>query len=138
MRKLIINTDGASRGNPGLAAAGFIVTDESGDILLREGVALGVATNNEAEYAAVKNAFLKILLQFPQEFPLEVELRSDSMLVVNQLAGKYKIKSPHLKIIIAEIKNLEEKVGKASYLYIPRSQNSAADQLVNEILDQDQ
>ncbi len=136
MRKFIINTDGGSRGNPGKAAAAFVLHDENGQIIAREGGYIGVATNNDAEYAAVKEAFKYLSTNFSQDIPLEIELRADSQLVVNQLAGKFKIKNPRLKIVVDEIKNVEMKLGHVVYTYIPREQNKEADALVNEILDQ--
>lgn len=135
MKKLIINTDGGSRGNPGKAAAGFVVRDEEGVIIAREGRYLGVVTNNDAEYAAVKQAFKFLTTTFSQDLPVQLELRADSTLVVNQLAGKFKIKNPRLKEVIEEIKELERSLGDVVYTYIPREQNFEADLLVNEILD---
>lgn len=135
MKKLIINTDGGSRGNPGKAAAGFIIRDEYGASLMEEGAYLGIATNNDAEYAAVKKALEKVIEAFIGDLPVEIEFRADSTLVVNQLSGKYKIKNQRLLQVIKAIKKMESHVGKVSYTYIPRAHNWEADKLVNQVLD---
>lgn len=135
MKKLVINTDGGSRANPGKAAAGFVIKDENGQILTSDGRYLGVATNNEAEYGAIKLALEKVLDKFADDLPLVLEIRSDSQLVVNQLSGNYKIKKPHLKIIIDQIHELEQKIGQVSYLQVPRAENFEADKIVNSVLD---
>ncbi len=136
MSKLIINTDGAARGNPGPAASSFIVRDSSGQIIVQEGVVLGETTNNVAEYTAVKLAFNKIVQEFSGLLPADVEVLSDSKLVVEQLSGNFKIKNPNLKIIFDEVKLLEEKIGDVIYRYIPRGENSQADLLANIALDE--
>lgn len=135
MKKIIINTDGGSRGNPGLAAAAFIISDEEGRVLFKDGVSMGVATNNEAEYLAVKLALQKIREKFNHLRPLLVEIRADSLLIISQLTGKYRMKNPRLKIYLAEIKKLENEVGAVTYTHIRREDNYQADCLVNKILD---
>lgn len=135
MKKLLINTDGGARGNPGPASSAFIITGEDGKILVENGCFLGFSTNNEAEYRAVKLALERVKEDFASYLPLEVEVRADSRLVVEQLSGRFKVKNPKLKILFAEIKNLENKIGKVVYLYIPRKDNFLADKLVNQILD---
>ena len=135
MTKFIVYTDGAARGNPGPAAASFIITSSKGEILVREGLFLGIATNNQAEYRAVKAVLEKLVLKFGNDLPVKVELCSDSTLVVNQLSGNYKIKNPQIKTFVLQIKQLESKVGKIFYRHIPRSQNALADEVTNEVLD---
>lgn len=135
MSKLIINTDGGSRGNPGQAASAWTIRDNQDQLLDQGGVFLGLATNNEAEYLAVKHALQILINKFSPMIPMEIEIRADSTLVVNQLAGKFKIKNPRLKILIEEIKQLERQLGKITYHYIPRAENYEADRLVNEVLD---
>lgn len=135
MKKLIINTDGGSRANPGKAAAGFVIKDEKGQILASDGQYLGIATNNEAEYGAIKLALQELIKQFNKDLPLNVVVKSDSQLVVNQLSGNYKIKKAHLKIIIDQIHLLEQQVGQVNYLQIPRAENFEADKIVNDTLD---
>lgn len=135
MKKLIINTDGGSRGNPGKAAAGFIICDGDGTLLSEGGAYLGIATNNDAEYAAVQKALEHVLEAFAGKLPLEIEFKADSTLVVNQLSGKYKIKSQKLLQVIQKIKELETRAGSVRYTYIPRAENAAADRIVNQVLD---
>lgn len=135
MKRVIIYTDGASRGNPGHASAGFVIQTDDGVIWSQEGIYLNQATNNVAEYTAVKLALQKLTLDFAKWLPLEVELRADSLLVIQQLCGRYKIKNPALKRIYEAVKGLEPKVGKVSYIHIPRAQNFLADKLANMALD---
>lgn len=135
MEKVIINTDGASRGNPGQASSSFIIKTEGGEVLAKEGVRLGVATNNEAEYSAVKFALERLLKSFPDRLPLQVEIRADSLLIVEQLSGNYKIKNDRLRVLYNQVKELEEKVGDVVFIYIPRASNFQADELANFALD---
>lgn len=133
--KLVVFTDGASRGNPGPAAYGFTIETEDGKLLFEKGKYIGIATNNVAEYTAVLGALTQIQEVFSKEKHLQVEFYADSKLVVEQLSGRYKIKSPHLKLMIEKIKSLEKKLGSTSYNHIPREQNSEADSLANKALD---
>lgn len=135
MNKIIINTDGAARGNPGPAAASFVIKDETGSLLIEEGSYIGTATNNEAEYTAVKLALEKLAAALSPLLPVEVEVRSDSQLIVNQLSGSFKIKNERLKIFVDRIRQLEEKIGMVAYIYVPRAENSRADALGNVALD---
>ncbi|MBI4040162.1 ribonuclease HI family protein [Candidatus Daviesbacteria bacterium] len=135
MKKFIVYTDGASRGNPGQAAAGFVIQTPDGVIWVQEGVYLGHATNNVAEYTAVKMAFEKLLKDFIKDLPTEIEVRADSMLVVRQLQGLFKMKNPTLRVLFEGIKDLEPKLGKIVYQHIPRSQNFLADRMANMALD---
>lgn len=133
--KLVVYTDGASRGNPGPASYGFTISDARG-LVYQEGVCLGINTNNYAEYMAVvkslgwiKNKFEKHLRQ------LTIEYFADSKLVVEQLSGRYKIKSENLKPLIAQIRKLEIYFYKISYNHVPREKNKEADRLANFALD---
>lgn len=132
--KLVIYTDGASRGNPGPASYGFTIADESGCLLHEEGEYIGVATNNVAEYTAVLQALKKTAEKFSGN-NLQIELFADSKLVAEQLSGRYKIKSPRLKPLIGQIQILALHLGGVIYNHIPRSQNLRADQLANLALD---
>lgn len=132
--KLVIYTDGASRGNPGPASYGFTIADISGKLLYEEGRYIGTATNNVAEYTAVLEAFKKVKEMFIAE-PVNVELYADSKLVAEQLSGRYKIKSLHLKPIIEEIKILAVELGGVIYTHVPRAKNTEADRLANLALD---
>lgn len=135
MEKIIINTDGAARGNPGPAAASFIIRNDTGEVLAKAGIALGETTNNVAEYTAVKLSFEKIVQEFSGILPADVEVNSDSKLVVEQLSGNYKIKNSNLRQLFDEVKLMEEKIGKVVYRYIPRAENYQADLLANLALD---
>lgn len=135
MKKIIIYTDGASRGNPGPAAAAFVIQDSDGIPLFQGKQTIGIATNNIAEYTAVLHSMEKLISDFSAFLPTQVEYRGDSQLIMSQLAGKYKIKNPELKKIYDLIKNLEVKVGQVSYNYTARANNLVADGLANEALD---
>lgn len=132
--KLVIYTDGASRGNPGHASYGFTVSDGKGKLLYEEGKYIGIATNNVAEYTGVYEA-LKYAKEKYGKHPLEVELYADSKLVVEQLSGRYKMKSAHLKPIFEQIKILAMELGGVIHTHVPRARNGAADRLANFALD---
>lgn len=134
MMKLIVYTDGASRGNPGPASYGFTVADSSGKLLYEEGRYIGITTNNVAEYKAVLEA-LKLIKEKFATREIEIEFYADSKLVVEQLSGRYKIKSPHLKPLIEEIKVLSLKLGGVIHAHVPREKNAEADRLANFALD---
>lgn len=132
--KIIIYTDGASRGNPGPASYGFTVADEKGKILHEEGEYIGKTTNNVAEYTAVLRA-LKWVKNKLGSKQLQVNLFADSKLVAEQLSGRFKVKSAHLKPIIEQIKILGLELGGVIYSHIPREKNTEADRLANKALD---
>lgn len=132
--KLIIFTDGASRGNPGHASYGFTIADKNGKTLFEEGKYIGITTNNVAEYTGVYEA-LKAAQENYGKGPLNIELFADSKLVAEQMSGRYKIKSPHLKQIIEKIRILSMELGLVTYNHVPRAKNKTADALANEALD---
>lgn len=132
---LIVNTDGASRGNPGPASYGYIIKTDTGVILHQEGKRIGKATNNVAEYTAVLKALSYIKENFAKKAPHEIEVISDSQLIVRQLAGLYKIKNKPLKEIFTSIKILEMGLGTVKFKNVPREQNFIADRLANQALD---
>lgn len=134
--KLIIYTDGASRGNPGHAGYGFTIADGNGKLLYEEGKYIGITTNNVAEYAAVLEALKYIRGKYGDK-QLEIELYADSKLVVEQLSGRYKVKSPHLKPIVDQIKILSLELGGAIHTHVPRAGNYKADRLANLALDKE-
>jgi len=140
MDKIFINTDGGSRGNPGPAAIGIVFFDENGKELHRYHKTIGRATNNEAEYQAIIKA-LEILMQsrwFAQNNAAEKEVicRLDSQLVVEQINGRYKIKQEHIKLLIAQLRQMISQMQlNISFVYVPRTQNKLADKLVNQALD---
>ncbi|OGV97134.1 hypothetical protein A2W24_00310 [Microgenomates group bacterium RBG_16_45_19] len=136
---LSVYTDGAARSNPGPAAAAFLIYDATRVILEQGGRFLGHQTNNEAEYQGVILA-LDALTPFVPESPqtvFTVNFYSDSQLIVNQLAGRFKIKQPHLKDLVLIVhQKIQFLHLTPTFTAIPRTQNAAADALVNRILDQ--
>lgn len=138
MSKFIVNTDGGSRGNPGPAAVGvYIVETANPGFVLRHGRKIGPATNNFAEYTAVLDALEKInqlLIDHPQIKSLEFRL--DSLLVVSQINGKYKIKEPTLQLLHQKVKQMLAEIDLPYlFTYVPRAQNAEADALVNQAFD---
>jgi ribonuclease HI len=128
--KLIIYTDGGARGNPGPAAIGAVVGEK------KYAEYIGKATNNVAEYKAVIFALKKAKhLLGGKADKTEIEIRMDSELVVRQLSGIYRIKEDDLKILFADVHNLEFDFKEISFIHIPREKNKEADKLVNEELD---
>ncbi len=127
-----IHTDGGARGNPGPAACAFVATDDRGRLIHQQGFYLGETTNNQAEYQAVIEALKWASTLNPQ--PATLNFYLDSQLVVNQLNGLFKIKDQILKIKNLEIKNYKLKI--KNFSYVPRAQNSQADLLVNQTLNQ--
>jgi len=126
-------TDGGSRGNPGPAAYGFVVYTGAGIILEKCGNYLGEATNNEAEYAGLV-AGLEWIIKHHSQIPVEIYM--DSLLIVNQVQGKFKVKSPGLRPKYLEVKQLLSRLPSFSISHTYREQNTLADALVNEALDQ--
>lgn len=125
-------SDGGSRHNPGPAAAGYILRDETGNVLEKKGEYLGPATNNEAEYRA-----LILGLTAAKRFaPATVNCFLDSELVVRQLKGEYRIKEAHLQKLAAAVRALENLFNGVHYQHIAREKNVEADRLVNLALDQ--
>lgn len=131
--KLIIYTDGASRGNPGPSSYGFTISDGSGNLLHEEGEYIGVTTNNVAEYTAVLEALKWVKKNIKEKSRIEVY--ADSKLVAEQLSGNYKIKAKHLKPIIEQIKILSLEKGGVMFSHVPRYKNTVADNLANIALD---
>lgn len=127
----VINTDGASKGNPGPSSYGFIIMNRGGGIVHQEGELIGVTTNNVAEYTAVVKALEYIIKRFFRKTPHKVEVVADSKLLVEQLSGRYKIKSPNLLPLFDKIKIMEFEVGHVVYRSVPRAQNFIADRLAN-------
>lgn len=130
--KLIIYTDGGARGNPGPAAVGIVIRDESGKLLKKFSQFLGAKTNNEAEYEAVIGA-LTLGNKMGASHP---EIYLDSELLVRQLNNIYRVKNHRLQGLILQVRNLETKFKRVSFRYIPREKNKLADELVNECLDE--
>ena len=129
--KLIAWADGASRGNPGPAAFGYLLADERGDEIEAAGQAIGRATNNVAEYRGA----IAALEAAARHGATELELRLDSELIVRQIQGRYRVKNAALKPLYAELKALTERIPNFSIRHVPRAQNTAADALANAALD---
>jgi ribonuclease HI len=124
-------TDGGARGNPGPAAYGFVLESEDATVLAAHGEAIGVATNNVAEYRALIAGLVRAA-----ELGLEeVEVVSDSELLVKQMRGEYKVKNAALKELSLEAARLARQVGRVTYTAVRREHNELADRLVNEALD---
>jgi ribonuclease HI len=136
MKKIIIYTDGGSRSNPGPAAIGILFCNEKGNCFKKFSQYLGKMTNNEAEYMAVIFALKKFKSLFGKKLAkeAEIEIRSDSELLVKQLSGKYKILEPSLQPLFLEIWNLRLDFKKVKFKLIPRNKNQEADNLVNATL----
>lgn len=137
IKKLIIYTDGGTRGNPGPAGIGGIISDRKGRIIKKYSIYLGQATNNEAEYQAVIFALKKVKALFGKKTikNLEVEIKSDSELLIKQLNGKYKILDRKIQPLFLQVWNLKIDFGQVKFSLIPREKNKLADSLVNEVLD---
>ena len=129
--KATLHTDGGARGNPGPAAYGFVLEAEDGTVLAAEGQAIGVATNNVAEYSALIAG-----LERAAELQLgEVEVVSDSELLVKQMRGEYRVKNEALRGLSIRAGQLAREVGRVTYTAVRREHNKLADKLVNEALD---
>jgi len=138
MKKIIIYTDGGSRGNPGKAAIGVVFCNEKGQVCKKYSEYLGDnLTNNEAEYQAVVFALQKFKALFGKKLAesSEVEMRMDSELLVKQLNGEFKVLEPKIQELFLKVWNLKIDFKKVRFNHIPREKNKEADALVNECLD---
>jgi len=124
-------TDGGARGNPGPAAYGYVIEAEDGTVLAAHGERIGIATNNVAEYRALIAGLEKAVeLAVP-----EVEVVSDSELLVKQMNGEYRVKNEALRGLSLQAARLAREIGNVSYTAVRREHNELADRLVNEALD---
>ena len=129
--KARLSTDGGARGNPGPAAYGYVLEAEDGTVLDARGETIGVATNNVAEYRALIAGLEKAV-----ELGIdELEVVSDSELLVKQMQGEYRVKNEALRELSDEANFLERKLGRVRYKAVRREHNELADKLVNEALD---
>jgi len=138
VKKIIIYTDGGSRGNPGPAAIGAVFCNEKGEVFKKYSEYLGENfTNNETEYQAVIFALNKFKALFGKKLAsqTEIELRSDSELLIKQLNGEYKILEPKIQPLFITLWNLKLDFKRVKFKLISREKNKEADRLVNEILD---
>ena len=125
-------TDGGSRGNPGPAAYGYVIEAEDRTILASHGAAIGVATNNVAEYRAL----LAGLERAAEVGVTELEVVSDSELLVKQMRGEYRVKNAALRELQAEAARMAASIERVTYTAVRREDNELADRLVNEALDE--
>ena len=130
--KAKLSTDGGARGNPGPAAYGYVLESDDGTVLDARGETIGVATNNVAEYRALL-AGLEAALECGVT---ELEVVSDSELVVKQMRGEYKVKNAALRELSLQAGRLARKLGSVTYTAVCREHNEFADRLVNEALDE--
>jgi ribonuclease HI len=124
-------TDGGARGNPGPAAAAYVLEAENGAVLAAYGEAIGVATNNVAEYRALVAG----LARAAELGVDELEVVSDSELLVKQMRGEYRVKNAALRELSVEAGRLARRIGSVTYTAVRREHNELADRLVNEALD---
>jgi probable phosphoglycerate mutase len=124
-------TDGGARGNPGPAAYAYVLEADDGTVLAAHGEAIGVATNNVAEYRALVEGLRKAA----EVGVDELEVVSDSQLVVEQMRGAYKVKNVRLRELWEEANELADRLGTVRYTAVRREHNELADRLVNEALD---
>jgi ribonuclease HI len=129
--KATLYTDGGSRGNPGPAAAAYVLETDDGTVLEARGEAIGLATNNVAEYRALVAGLAKALERGLDE----VEVVSDSELLVKQMNGEYRVKNAALVELSLEAARLAREIGRVRYRAVRRTENELADSLVNEALD---
>ncbi len=133
MKKAVIYADGASRGNPGSAAIGVTIKDERGRLITSISRRIGRATNNQAEYRAI----IAALEEATGLGARQVDIHSDSELVVKQINGEYRVKKATLKPLYQQVKQLQGQLKDFTITHIPRQQNIEADKLANKALDID-
>jgi ribonuclease HI len=131
MKRVIVNVDGGSRGNPGPAAIAAVVTDPSGEVLAERAEMIGEATNNVAEYRALLLG-IDLAKQLGAD---DVEFVGDSMLIVEQVRGNWKVKQEHLRPLHTKVKDALRDLGSWSIRHVKRGENERADQLLNDALD---
>jgi ribonuclease HI len=132
-RKLLIEADGGSRGNPGTAGYGAVVKDGvTGEVLAELGEAIGRATNNVAEYSGLVAGLRAAGKLAPGA---TAEVRMDSKLVVEQMSGRWQIKHPDLRPLAAQARQAARELGRVTYTWVPRERNKHADRLANEAMD---
>ena len=129
--KALLWTDGGARGNPGPAAFAYVLETEDGTVLDARGDTIGVATNNVAEYSGLIAGLESAL----ERDVTELEVVSDSELLVRQMRGEYKVKNETLRELVADADALARRLSKVTYTAVRREHNELADTLVNEALD---
>ncbi|MBI3647712.1 MAG: ribonuclease HI family protein [Actinobacteria bacterium] len=124
---VVVSCDGAARGNPGPAGVGVLIATPEGEVLDRIALGIGETTNNVAEYTAA----LEGLRRARELGARDVLLRSDSHLLIEQLAGRYRVKAAHLKPLHAEVTGLARGFERIRFEHVPRERNKEADRLAN-------
>lgn len=128
---MTFNIDGGARGNPGPAGYGVRIVDADGRIVDELHEAIGIATNNAAEYAGL----LAALRYAVQHAWRDITIRSDSLLLVCQMRGEYRVKNPGLKVLHAQARRLVEQLGRVTFVHVRREDNADADALANRAMD---
>ena len=129
--RVLLYTDGGARGNPGPAATAYVLQAEDGTVLASHGETIGIATNNVAEYSALVAGLRRAL-----ELGLaEVEVRSDSELMVKQMRGEYRVKNRALQELFLDASRLAHQLAAVTYTHVRREHNELADRLLNDALD---
>jgi len=124
-------TDGGARGNPGPAAFAYVLEAEDGTVLDARGEAIGIATNNVAEYSALVAGLARAV----ETGVRELEVLSDSELMVKQMRGEYRVKNRDLQSLFLDASRAAREIGQVTYVHVRREHNELADRLVNEALD---
>jgi ribonuclease HI len=135
MKKVTVFTDGGARGNPGPSGIGVQILDESNEVISELSEFIGEATNNVAEYTAVKRALEHMQEFFDDSKAVQVAINLDSQLVERQLNDAYKIKDETLKTQADAIKVLQNEFAAVTYTHVMREDNKEADRLANEAMD---
>jgi len=125
---IVVNVDGASRGNPGESGIGVVIFDKDSNLINEACDYLGVATNNIAEYKALILG-IKLSMRYNAKKTL---FKSDSELMVKQIKGEYKVKNAQLKLLFAEVQDLFKKLPNWKIMHVPREENKEADLLANK------
>ena len=132
-RRLLIEADGGSRGNPGVAGYGAVVRDSvTGEVLAEVYDGIGHATNNVAEYSGLLAGLRAAAKLAPGA---DTEVRMDSKLVVEQMSGRWKIKHPDLRSLATQASEAARALGRVTYTWVPRERNTDADLLANKAMD---
>jgi ribonuclease HI len=129
--KARLSTDGGARGNPGPAAYAYVLEADDGTVLAAQGEAIGVATNNVAEYSALVAGLEKAI----EVGVTDLEVISDSELMVKQMRGEYRVKNKDLQALFLDASRAARTLARVTYTHVRREHNELADRLVNEALD---
>jgi ribonuclease HI len=129
--RALLYTDGGARGNPGPAATAYVLQAEDGTVIAAEGAAIGIATNNVAEYSALVSGLRRAI----ELGVAELEVRSDSELMVKQMRGEYRVKNRALQDLFLEAGRLARQLSSVTYTHVRREHNELADRILNDVLD---